>query len=75
VLLLNDRARRVDNVKSIASRIAGQAEGLSVREFLDASALAAGTMIRILYRGDGIQNALNNYCDALHRAVNKADHA
>jgi hypothetical protein len=38
---------RVENVKTIAARIAKQAEGMSVREFLDACALAGGTLIRL----------------------------
>jgi hypothetical protein len=62
---------RVANVKQIAARIAGLAEGLSVREFLDASALAAGAMIRSIYRGPGVEIATDRYRDALQRAINK----
>jgi hypothetical protein len=61
---------RVANVKSIAGRIAATATGLSIREFLDASALAAGTLMRTLYRGPGLQIAVNRYTEALRRAVN-----
>ena len=64
---------RVANVKTIAARLASQGEGLSVREFLDASALAAGVMIRILYRGPGVQVAVERYVDALGRAVSKGE--
>jgi hypothetical protein len=60
---------RVANVKSIAARIAATAQGLSVREFLDASALAAGKLIRALYRGPGVEIAINRYSEALRRAV------
>jgi hypothetical protein len=71
-MLLESRANeRVDNVKTIAQRIAKQGEGLSIREFLDASALAAGSLIRILYRGPGVRVAVERYMDALYRAVNK----
>jgi hypothetical protein len=62
---------RVANVKAIAARIAKQAEGLSVREFLDACALAGGTMIRSIYRGAGVGMAAQRYEDAFRRAVNK----
>lgn len=62
---------RAANVKSIAGRIAATAAGLSVREFLDASALAAGTLMRAIYRGPGLQIAVNRYTDALRRAVNQ----
>ena len=64
---------RVANVKSIAARIAKQGEGLSIREYLDASALAAGTMMRILYRGPGLEVAINRYYEALLRAVQKGE--
>lgn len=60
---------RVSNVKAIASRIAKCGEGLSIREFLDASALAAGTIIRAIYRGPGVAVAVDRYCDVLRRAV------
>lgn len=71
MLVADNRARRVENVKTIAVRIAKQAEGMSVREFLDACALASGSMIREVYRGNGVAIALQNYGDALVRAVNK----
>lgn len=60
---------RVSSVKSIAGRIAKTAEGLSVREFLDASALAAGTLMKTFYRGPGLAVAIERYADALRRAV------
>lgn len=61
---------RTANVKTIAGRIAATATGLSIREFLDASALAAGTLMRAIYRGPGLQVAVNRYTEALRRAVN-----
>jgi hypothetical protein len=61
---------RAANVKSIAGRIAATATGLSIREFLDASALAAGTLMKAIYRGPGLQIAVNRYTEALRRAVN-----
>jgi hypothetical protein len=61
---------RAANVKTIAGRIAATATGLSIREFLDASALAAGTLMRAIYRGPGLQVAVNRYTEALRRAVN-----
>ena len=68
--MLEDReAVRVANVKSIAARIAGLGEGLSIREFLDACALASGTMIKAVYRGPGVGVATDRYVDALRRAV------
>lgn len=68
--ILEDQATtRVDNVKTIAARIAKTAEGLSVREFLDACALAAGSMIKAVHRGPGVQVAVGRHIEALHRAV------
>lgn len=61
---------RAANVKSIAGRIAATATGLSIREFLDGSALAAGTLMKAIYRGPGLQIAVNRYTEALRRAVN-----
>lgn len=60
---------RVANVRTIAARIATTAQGLSVREFLDASALAAGKLIKALYRGPGVEIAIKRYSEALQRAV------
>lgn len=60
---------RVANVKTAAVRIARYGEGLSVREFLDACALASGALIRAVYRGRGVNVAVERYCDALRRAV------
>ena len=68
MILPNDR---VANVKTIAARIAKNGEGSSIREFLDASALAAGAMLRACYRGPGLEVAVRRYCDALMRAVQK----
>jgi hypothetical protein len=62
---------RAANVKTIAARIAAQAEGLSVREFLDACALASATLIRAIYRGPGVAIATERYNEAFHRALNK----
>lgn len=62
---------RVANVKTIAARIAKQGEGQSVREFLDGCALASGAMIRALYRGPGVDIAVERYRDALLRAIHK----
>ena len=62
---------RVDNVKALAARIAKLAEGMSVREFLDACALAAGTLVRGVYRGPGITIAGQRFADAFTRAINK----
>lgn len=70
-ILGQQSSTRVSNVKSIAGRIAKTAEGLSVREFLDASALAAGTMIKAIYRGPGLQVATERYIEALRRVVSK----
>ena len=60
---------RVANVKTIAARIAKQGEGLSIREFLDACALASGALIKAIYRGRGIDVAVDKHCEALRRAV------
>lgn len=68
-ILEDQSASRVSNVKTIAGRIAATAQGLSIREFLDASALAAGTLIRAIYRGPGVEIAINRYTEALRRAV------
>jgi len=62
---------RAANVKTIAARIAAQAEGLSVREFLDACALAAATLIRNIYRGPAIEIAAHRHRQAFDRALNK----
>lgn len=63
--------QRVDNVKSMAGRIAKTGEGLNVREFLDASALAGATMIKAVYRGPGRSIALQRYVDQMIRTINK----
>ena len=62
---------RVEKVKALAARIAMLAQGMEVREFLDASALAGGALIRNIYRGPGVNIALQRYQDALARAVRK----
>jgi hypothetical protein len=62
---------RTANVRTIAARIAKQAEGLSVREFLDACALASGTLIRVFYRGRGVDVAIERHNEALRRSVRK----
>lgn len=64
-----ERTDRVANVKTIAQRIAKFAEGYSVREFMDASALATGTLIKAIYRGAGVDVAVERYIEALRRAV------
>lgn len=68
MLLADDR---VANVKTMAARIAAYGADHSIREFLDASALAAGSLIRSIYRGPGIEIAMERYIDALRRAVRK----
>jgi len=68
--ILDDQANnRVANVKSIAARVAKTAEGLSVREFLDACALAGGTMIKTFYRGPGREIAVLRFIEELRRAA------
>lgn len=68
-ILLDQANTRVSNVRSIAGRIAKTAEGLSVREFLDACALAAGTLIKAFYRGPARSIAVERFIEALRRAV------
>lgn len=62
---------RATNVKEIAARIAKCAEGLSVREFLDACALASASMIRVIYRGPAVNVAAHRFGDAFQRALSK----
>jgi hypothetical protein len=62
---------RVERVKALAARITRLAEGTSVREFLDACALAAGALICNFYRGHGVKDAGQRFADAFTRAVNK----
>lgn len=70
--LAEDRAsNRVANVKTMAARIAAFGEGYSVREFMDALALASGSMITAAYRGPGREVALSRFLDELQRAVTK----
>jgi hypothetical protein len=64
-----DRPDRVANVRGIAARIAKTAEGLSIREFLDASALAAGKLMVAMYKGPGLQAAVDRYTEALRRSL------
>lgn len=69
--ILRDIAdNRVHNVKTMAANIAKFGEGKSVREFLDALALASGSMICAAYKGPGVEQATSNYLDALRRALN-----
>lgn len=68
--MLDDKANnRVNNVKSIAKRVVVFGEGFSIREFLDALALASGSLIRVAYRGPGIEIATKRFIDALYRAT------
>ena len=60
---------RVASVKSLATRIAKQGEGLSIREFLDGCALASGTLIKAIYRGPGVNVAIEKYCEILRRSA------
>lgn len=70
--ILEDVSRnRVSNVKTIASKVAAFGEGFSIREFLDALALAAGSLIKAVYRGPGVEIATNRFIEALRRAANK----
>lgn len=70
--ILDDVANnRVANVRALAARVVKLAEGLSVRELLDALALAAGSLIRAVYRGPGIEIATKSFIEALIRAVQK----
>lgn len=70
--MLDDIAKgRADNVKTVAARLAQFGVGYSVREFLDALALAAGTLIRACYRGPGVEIATKSFIDALIRTVQK----
>lgn len=60
---------RVANVKIVARRIAAFGEGFSIREFLDALALAAGSLINAAHRGPGVEVATNRFIEALRRAT------
>lgn len=68
------RNNRVANVKAIATRVAQLGAGFSIREFLDALALAAGSIIRAVYRGPGVGVATEDFITALRNAVNKEKH-
>jgi hypothetical protein len=70
-ILEDHNNNRVSNVKSLAVRIAKLGEGSSVREFLDALALASGSMLRAAYKGRGVEIATSNYLDALKRSLEK----
>jgi len=71
--LTEDRANnRVANVKTMAARIAAFGEGHSVREFMDALALASGSMLLAAYHpGRGREVALSRFLDELQRTVTK----
>jgi hypothetical protein len=67
---MSEQQQRVDNVKTMAARIAKNGEGLNVREFLDASALAGATLIKAVYRGPAQSIALQRYVDQMLRTIN-----
>jgi hypothetical protein len=71
--LIEDRNNnRVANVKTLAARLAKLGEGETVREFLDALALASGSMLKAAYpvsRGRDV--AVSNYLAALQRSLEK----
>jgi hypothetical protein len=70
--ILGDMANnRVTNVRTLASRIASFGSGFSVREFLDALALAAGKLIKAAYRGPGLEIATRRFVETLVHAVQK----
>lgn len=70
--ILDDVANnRVANVRTIASRVAAFGAGYSVREFLDALALAAGKLIKACYRGPGVEIAVRHFVETLVIAVQK----
>jgi hypothetical protein len=70
--ILDDVANnRVANVRTIAARLAKFGEGYSIREFLDALALCAGSLIRVAYRGNGVGVAVNRFVEELCRAAAK----
>lgn len=62
---------RVVNVRTIAARVAKFGEGISVREFLDALAITAGTLIRACHRGPGVEIATKRFIDVVIRTVLK----
>jgi hypothetical protein len=62
---------RADNVKTVAARVAAFGQGYSIREFLDALALAAGTLIRACYRGPGLEIATKSFIEVLIKTVQK----
>lgn len=62
---------RVVNVRTIAARVARFGEGISVREFLDALAITAGTLIRVCHRGPGVETATKRFIDVVIRTVLK----
>lgn len=68
-LLLDSNNNRVANVKNMAARVAKFGEGFSIREFLDALALTAGSLIKAVYRGPGVEAATNRFIDALRRVT------
>jgi hypothetical protein len=71
--IIEDRDNnRVANVKKLAARLAKLGEGETVREFVDALALASGSMLRAAYPvGRGRDVAISNYLDALKRSLEK----
>lgn len=60
---------RIANVKTVAARVAAFGNGYSIREFLDALALAAGSLIRACYRGPAVEVAVISFIAALRRAT------
>ena len=65
-----DTPDRAANVKDMARRIASFGEGLSVREFFDACALAAGGLMKAYYESPQAREvAVNRHIEALRRAA------
>lgn len=69
-MLEDAKNNRVTNVKTMASRIGQFGLGYSIREFLDALALSAGSLIRQAYRGPGVEIAVKRFVEALCRGAN-----
>lgn len=68
--ILEDKANgRIANVKTLAQRLASYGEGFSIREYLDALALASGSLINAAYRESGKDTAVKLFEDELHRAA------
>lgn len=64
-----ERTDRVASVKTIAARVAQFGFGISIREFLDALALASGSLIKAAYRGPGQEVAVKRFFEAMIRSI------